>query len=97
MLMPAEGWAHALRPFPGRSTNGVNAQKKHILLHAARQRRWDAAVLIGRGRLDTVSLTPEFSCSTQPFNFCLTDTRVIEEDPAPHGCVKPLPGLPRRW
>lgn len=74
VLRLGEGWAQPPDASPGNSTNGVNAQKKQILLNAACERRCDAAaVLIGRGRLNKVSLTPEFSCSALPFNFCLTN------------------------
>lgn len=83
VVMPGEVGLSPPVPSPGNSTNGLNAQKNQTLLNAACEQRCDAAVLIGRGRLNRVSPAPEFSCSTLPFNFCLTNARVIKEDSGP--------------
>lgn len=68
------------------------------MLNATCEQRCGAAVLTGRGRLNRVSPASEFSCSTLPFNFCLTNARVIKEDSEPDDCIKQLLGLPLcRW
>lgn len=95
--MPGEVGVSPLVPSPGNSINGLNAQKKQILLNTACKQRCDAAVLIGMGRSNRVSPTPEFSCSTLPFRFCLTNARVIKEDSAPDDRVKQPLGLRRCW